>query len=71
MNKLERLRQKIETDKKLLKPFIAKILYLVGIKPKVTTFISGYHLSYGYGKLYGVGVWEYQLKLVKYKDETI
>lgn len=45
-----------------MKPLIASILYCLGIKPKITTFIDEATLSYGYGYLHGTGVWEYQIE---------
>ena len=43
-----------------MKFLIARILYWVGFRPRCSTDIAG-HLSRGYGKLDGLGFWEYQL----------
>lgn len=41
---------------------IAIILYKIGVTPKMTRFIDGETLMFGYGKLNGgIGIWEYNL----------
>lgn len=45
----------------LIKEQIAIVLFKIGIKPKVTIFIDEHTLSYGYGKMDGIGLWEYQI----------
>lgn len=42
---------------------IAKILFFLGIKPKVSTGICG-GTTYGYGKLDSYGYWQFMLKIL-------
>ena len=45
----------------IMNDIIAKILFKIGIKPKLTSFIGG-DMSYGYGKMNGnIGIWQFQL----------
>lgn len=41
--------------------FIAICLHKLGKKPNVTSFIDEKTLMFGYGKLYSIGVWHYNL----------
>lgn len=45
-----------------MKPLIASILYCLGFKYSVSTFIDGVTLTYGYGRLDSLGSWEYEIE---------
>lgn len=43
------------------KEWIAIALYRIGVKPCATHFIDEETVSYGYGKMDELGLWEYQI----------
>jgi len=50
-----------------VKRFIARLLFLLGFKPHVSTGIHG-GLTYGWGELSPNGFWEYELWVEKVEE---
>ena len=44
-----------------MKTVIAIVMYWIGFKPKISTFIDEETVTYGYGQLYSMGDWEYEI----------